>query len=173
MVMLQQLINTVFRFDKKVVSEIFLDIDLFNNYIISNGQPLDEWYLKNIFTTNYWNYLHNYKWLNSNKLDYLQQGILSLLLFTNYQYLENRNRIIVTHIDVINKSLKKFSSHNQKTLKLLQMVKSSIRMVERKKAGNSISETDNEINKSIIWTLKNIILTERNIIVENKNNVQR
>jgi len=169
--MILHFLKRQFKFDEKAVDDIFYDIGFFKQYIIHNEPLLDEWYLKNIFTIKYWNYLHNYKWLNSNRLDYLQQGILSLLLFINYQYLENRNRIIVAHIDTINKSLKNFSSHNQKTLKLYRMVKSSIGKVERKMAGDFNSETNIEIYKSITWTLKNIILADKNITVENKDNV--
>lgn len=171
--MLQQLINSVFRPKKEIVSDIFFDIDLFNNYIIGNGQLFDEWYFRNIFTTEYWNYLNNYGWLSRNEQNKLHQGILSILLFLVLHFLEGKNRIIEDHLDEINRSLDNFNSNNGKSLKLHQLVKESLKLLKRKNSGVNDEEINAEIYKSITWTLKNIILVDNNNTAENKDKNRR
>ncbi|RLD37127.1 MAG: hypothetical protein DRI89_15510 [Bacteroidetes bacterium] len=163
--MFQQLLNSVFKPDKKIVSDIFFDIDLLYGYISNNGQVFDEWYFKNIFTIAYWNYLNNYSWLSNDEQARLHQGILSMILFLLLLLLEDKNKGIEKHLVDISKSLYSFKSNNSSSLKLCQLVRSSIKLLERKKTNGHNEETNTAIYKSISWTLKNIILADNEMPV--------
>ncbi len=171
--MIQHYIYGFLGLNKKKVSGIFLDIELFYNYIQQNGQIFDEWYFNNIFDIKYWNYLNNYKWLSNKETDMLHQGILNLILFLCYQNLEDNNSTIHKHLSEIQKSLIRFSSKSPKTQKLYHLVEKAIKLVENKKDDGYNIEINTEIYKSITWTLKNIILVDKNMLTEDKDKNQR
>ncbi len=156
--MLTQLLQTFFGNDKKKVAGIMKDIDFFYGYIEKNGQVMDEWYFSHVFTTPYWNYLHRYKWLNRADQDFLDRGILSILLFMAYNYLEGKGDIIVRHLDEIKQNVKHFQSSDVQAKKLQNIVTGALKLAEKKQKGVFDNKTNKTIFKSITWTLKNIVL---------------
>jgi hypothetical protein len=160
--MIRQLANNIFSIDKSRVTIVLDEIDLFYHYLQNNTDMFDDWYFKNIFTTQYWYYLKNYKWLSVNKQDYLHQGILSFIMFLCYNSIEGQPNIIDSHLGEVEKAIRDFASNNKKSLALKSF---SLRAIELLKHKSNHTDDDNnkaEIYKSIKWTLINIIFKQEN-----------
>lgn len=167
--MVQQILYHVFRSDKSKVQDIFYDLTLFYKFINQNDRILDDWYFQNVFTSRYWVHLTNYDWLTDDEMTCLHQGILNLILFLSYQYLDNKGK----HIEKISqkafRSLSSFSPQAEKTKKLRNNVLKALMMVEKKRQG-SLSIVDNvEMNKTITWTLQNTMFNSGIQLHENEN----
>ena len=163
--MLKQLIHSVFKADTKEVIQITSDIKSFYRNIVENHKDVvdDEPYFNKVISTKYWSYLNYTKGLNVQEQDFLQQGILSILLFLSFHYLDNKEGQIGSNSTEIYKSLMHFHSINNISMKLRSKLMNAIIMVEKKKNGHYDQESNSEIYKSITWTLQNIILTNSNI----------
>ncbi|MCF6171236.1 MAG: hypothetical protein L3J66_09695 [Bacteroidales bacterium] len=166
--MLAKLKQTVFRNNKKKVSEIMNDIHLFYQYIDENGQLIDYWYFDHVFTANYWNYLRNYKWLSSHEQDFLHRGILSMLLFMGYLYLDGKADPFIGHLSEIKSAVANFHSHKAQNKKLSGMVNNALDLAEKKQGGHFNSETHTDIFKSISWTLKSIVLANKTVFIKHE-----
>ena len=157
-IMLQQLLHTIFKPDRKRISAVITDIEIFYTYMHKNKQLEDDIYLIYIYSNNYWSYLHSYSWLSHEQENYLHQGILNFILFHCYQYLDNKEDQFYKSTHKILNSLYSFSPQNEKTRKLQSMVIEALIMVKRKKQGNFNIENNSVIFKYITWTLQNTIL---------------
>ncbi len=152
--MFQQLVNNYIQPKKDKVSDILFDIELFYCYLQQYGQIIENWYFQNVFRTNYWGYLENYRWLTTKQQNFLHQGILSILLFKCYQHLENTSKINESDIGRIKYSVNSFHPNTLLSKRLKTIVEKAITMVENGTCDNS----ENELLESITWTLKNIVL---------------
>ena len=110
--MFQQLIHAIFKNDRKKISTVITDIETFYVYMQKTRQLSEGLYLKNLFSDNYWYYLHSYRWLNYERENYLHQGILNFILFHCYQYLDNKEDQIYKSTHKILSSLYSFSPQN-------------------------------------------------------------
>ena len=156
--MIHQILYRVFRSDKKKIKDILYDINLFYKFINQNGRILEDWYFQNVFTSKYWLHLSDYKWLTEDKLAYLHQGILNILLFRIHQHLEEGGTFTqIVFIDLQN-ALNSYTSQNRTSVKLSNLVKDALELAKLKQQGKYDSNTNGEIYKSITWTLKHTIL---------------
>jgi len=171
--MLQQIIHTFFKQDKKGVLAIIANIEIFYSYILKNGQLVDDWNLKNLFPNNYWSYLQSYNWLSKKYENYLHQGVLNFILFLSYQYLDNRGDHIKKSTQKVLNSIYSFSPKNKKTKKLHSFVIEALIMVKKKKQDNFNIENNSKILKSITWTLQNTILNIESQLFEKNDKNQR
>ena len=155
--MLQQLLHNPSN-KKYRPEDIINDIDFFYALLQQNPELLDNRFFEKIFPAPYWKFLKHFDELEKEELDYLHNGILGILLFMGYQYLyEKGDKIVKAHKEIAD-SLHAFSSGNEKTEKLKGLVLETLNKVVRKKAGEFDKNQNNEIYKSITWTLKNIVL---------------
>ena len=168
--MFHQLIHTIFKNDRKRISAVINDIEIFYTHMQKNKQLEDHLYLRNLLSNNYWSYLHSYSWLSPESENYLHQGILNFILFLCYQYLDNNEEQIYKSTNEILSSLYSFSPQNEKTKKLQNMVIEALIMVNRKKQDNFHIENNSVIFKYITWTLQNTILNMGSRLAENGNN---
>jgi len=166
--MLQQLLHTIFKNDRKRILTVITDIETFYVYMQKTSQLSNGLCLKNLFSNNYWYYLHTYRWLSYERENYLHQGILNFILFHCYQYLDNKEDQINKSTHKILSSLYSFSPQDEKTKKLQSMVIEALIMVRRKKQGNFNIENNSIIYKYITWTLQNTKLNTDSEITENK-----
>ncbi|RLD60256.1 MAG: hypothetical protein DRJ05_04990 [Bacteroidetes bacterium] len=160
--MFKQFIHTVFKAESKEVTQITSDIKSFYKNIEENSASCmaDGRYFNNLITAKYWGCLNLKKGLSNREQDFLQQGILSMLLFLSFHFLENKGGPIGSHTIEIYKSIMYFRSPNQESMKLHHLTMNAITLVEKKKHGRFNQETNSEIYKSITWTLQNIILAD-------------
>jgi len=158
--MFQRLLSNTIHFKRKEISNVIEDINLFYSYLRQNNLDINDWYFDNIFTLKYHNYLHNYSWLNKRELDYLQQGILNLILFKYYRGIgETSTSVNKNVLRKVTRVIAKHNPPNPITQKLQTLVLNAL------KSGvgnhNNYIINDNDILKSINWSLQNIILTEK------------
>jgi len=165
--MIRQLANNIFSIDKNRITLVLDEIDLFYYYLQNNTDTFDDWYFKNIFTTHYWHYLKNYKWLSSEKQDHLHQGILSIVLFQSYNSLEYKPNALDTNLIKIEKAIANLVSKDKKSLALKGFALRAIDLLKHKSNGNG-NNSKAEIYKSIKWTLINIIFKQENKIVNQR-----
>ena len=142
---------------------MLFDIRKFYYFIKRNDQIIDKWCFENVVTIKYWNYLYNYNWLNNEEREQLQQGIMSMLLFLCFLYLNNTSFIIINHLAKIKKAINAFKPSCKKSIILHHELTNALKMAEEKKEGSFNFDNNKEIYKSISWTLDKIILTDKNI----------
>ncbi len=166
--MIHQILSRIFRSDKKKVKDILYDINLFYKFINQNGRILEDWYFQNVFTSKYWLHLSDYKWLTEDKLAYLHQGILNILLFRIHQHLEEGGTFTqIVFID-LQKALNSYTSQNETSVKLSNLVKDALELAKLKQQGKYDSNTNGKIYKSITWTLKHTILINTAIEIKSE-----
>ena len=162
--MFKQLIHTFIKANNKEVAQIMSEIKSFYKNIEENyaNKMIDDCFDKAI-KKKYWNYLNYGKGLNKSEKDYLQQGIMSILLFSCFHYLDNKETVIGSSSADIHNSLLHFNCTNHISCELHDKLKGAIIMIEKKKTGNLDKGENNKIYKSITWTLQNIILKNSSI----------
>jgi len=167
-IFVRQLANNIFSIDKSRITLVLDEIELFYYYLLNNDEIYDDWYFKNIFTTEYWYYLKNYNWLSPAKQDYLHQGILNFILFLSYNSLEHKSNTIDSHLFKIEKAVRNFVSDNKKSLLLKSYTLKSIDLLKQKSLDANDNKRKAEIYKALKWTLINVILKQENEIVNQR-----
>jgi hypothetical protein len=161
--MLKQIIHTVFKTEKKVLPNIILDINSFYDIIATDNFDTCDWDFDNMVSGKYWLFLDNkYKAFETEK-DFIQQGILTLLLFMVFQLLDDRANLSIGQLKGIKKSIYNFESDNTKSIKLLGFVQNAIILAELKTLYKTDESPNEDIYRSISWTLQNIILLNQSI----------
>ena len=159
--MLQQFFHNTPENKKYSPKDILYDIDFFYSSLQQTPGLIDNRFFEKIFRAPYWKFLKHFDELDKEELDYLHQGVMGILLFMGYQYLFDKGDQIAKAHKEITGSLYRFSSDNGKTEKLKDLVLETLKMVALKKAGQLDVNRNNEIYKSITWTLKNIVLNNK------------
>ena len=139
---------------KDKVAMIFSDIDYFNNYIHQFGTITDARFFEKVINSKYWRYLKKFSWLDYNSQQYLDNGVLTILLFMAYMVQEGQIQISERKLKAINRYLLFFNADNDKTIKLHKFTIDAYMSLHYENYNNN-----HEIMKSISWTLDNIILT--------------
>jgi hypothetical protein len=153
--MFQQLFNKLLLRKRIPVMEVLDEITLFYSNLNENKEVIDEWCFSHVFNTDYCNYLKNYSWLEQEKLDYLHQGVLNLVLFKMFSLMGNNKHSSKREMHMVLHRIDKFTPLSIKTKKLAELTKRSISIL------NGNTGNKNEINKIISWTLNNIILSHK------------
>jgi len=152
--MFQQLINNYFRPNKSKITDVLFDIELFFNYMQQYQQYDDVWYFQNVFSSSYWNYLGRYSWLSTEQQNYLNQGILCIILFRCYQHIEGSNRFRDNEILEIKSSILKYNIEDIPSIEMKNIVITAIRSLENM----DTSICDCEVIKSISRTLRSTVV---------------
>ncbi len=162
--MFKQIIHTLIRANKKEIARIMSDIRFFYKNLKENDTNImiDDCFDKAV-KNKYWNYLNYERGLTNPEKDYLQQGIMSILLFACFHYLDNKELAIASDSVDIHNSLLRFRCTNRISCDLHYKLMDAIIMVEKRKNGVLDQGEKNKLYKSIAWTLQNIILKNTNI----------
>ncbi len=156
-----QIIYHVFKINKAKVSLVLSDIEYFNVYVIKNGTLTDSLYFKNVLNHKHWRHLRKFSWLNNEQQKFLENGILSILLFMAYMILENQISINKSQIKSINRHLLLYVPVNKQSKKLHHFTINAYMKIIKGNATNN-----NEIMRYLSWTLDNIILKSKENVNE-------
>jgi hypothetical protein len=161
--MLKQIIHKVFKTEKKALPQIISDINSFYEIIATDSFDTCDWDFDNLISGKYWLFLDSkYKGFKTER-DFIQQGILTMLLFLVFQLLENRTRLSIVQLKEIKKSIYNFKNGNAKSIKLFGFVQNAINLAELKTLCKTDKGSNEDIYRSISWTLQNIILINQRI----------
>ena len=149
-----------FHTNHKRLNEVMYDIDLFYSYLEKNNAKIDEWYFRNVFTSNYYYFLKNFSYLNNEEQNYLHRGVLTLMLFKSFSKIQSGN-YDQTNDNYKNTEAKlvKFSTTNPLTEKLRKLTLGAIKLIEKSKNKKIESNVNKELIRSVTWALHNIVLT--------------
>ena len=160
--MFHQIINTIFKSQRKNLLIILKDIDFFNKYIYENGEIYNESDFEHLIKYKFWNYLNYYPGLSATEQDKLITGCLNFILFLNHLYISDKGTFIQIQYSEINKAISSFKPVTKMHIRLHFMVREAMIISWKKINRMDYHGQQNIIYQSISWTLKNTILNNEN-----------